>query len=50
MNLDEKLIKIKVENVFKVFGKQIKKVIQMLFSGKNKKEILKVIGLIVGVN
>ncbi|KJD56901.1 glycine betaine/L-proline ABC transporter ATP-binding protein [Bacillus velezensis] len=50
MNLDEKPIKIKVENVSKVFGKQTKKAIQMLSSGKNKKEILKTTGSTVGVN
>ncbi|WP_159353745.1 glycine/proline betaine ABC transporter ATP-binding protein OpuAA [Bacillus velezensis] len=50
MNLDEKPIKIKVENVSKVFGKQTKKAIQMLSSGKNKKEILKATGSTVGVN
>ncbi|WP_436335381.1 glycine/proline betaine ABC transporter ATP-binding protein OpuAA [Bacillus velezensis] len=50
MNLDEKPIKIKVENVSKVFGKQAKKAIQMLSSGKNKKEILKATGSTVGVN
>lgn len=41
---------IKVENVSKVFGKQTKKAIQMLSSGKNKKEILKATGSTVGVN
>ena len=50
MNSDEKPIKIKVENVSKVFGKQTKKAIQMLSSGKNKKEILKATGSTVGVN
>ncbi|MBT2574627.1 glycine/proline betaine ABC transporter ATP-binding protein OpuAA [Bacillus sp. ISL-51] len=50
MNSDEKPIKIKVENVSKVFGKQAKKAIQMLSSGKNKKEILKATGSTVGVN
>ena len=50
MNLDEKPIKIKVENVSKVFGKQTKKAINMLSSGKNKKEILKATGSTVGVN
>ncbi|MDY7906377.1 MULTISPECIES: glycine/proline betaine ABC transporter ATP-binding protein OpuAA [Bacillus] len=50
MNLDEKPIKIKVENVSKVFGKQTKKAIQMLSRGKNKKEILKATGSTVGVN
>lgn len=37
MNSDEKPIKIKVENVSKVFGKQTKKAIQMLSSGKKQK-------------
>ncbi|TWO92344.1 glycine betaine/L-proline ABC transporter ATP-binding protein [Bacillus velezensis] len=50
MSVDEKPIKIKVENVSKVFGKQAKKAIQMLSSGKNKKEILKATGSTVGVN
>ncbi|XRJ15742.1 glycine/proline betaine ABC transporter ATP-binding protein OpuAA [Bacillus velezensis] len=50
MSVDEKPIKIKVENVSKVFGKQTKKAIQMLSSGKNKKEILKATGSTVGVN
>ncbi|WP_424161257.1 glycine/proline betaine ABC transporter ATP-binding protein OpuAA [Bacillus amyloliquefaciens] len=50
MNSDEKPIKIKVENVSKVFGKQTKKAIQMLSNGKNKKEILKATGSTVGVN
>ena len=50
MNSDEKPIKIKVENVSKVVGKQTKKAIQMLSSGKNKKEILKATGSTVGVN
>ncbi|ARW05378.1 glycine/proline betaine ABC transporter ATP-binding protein OpuAA [Bacillus atrophaeus] len=50
MSIDEKPIKIKVEKVSKVFGKQSKKAIQMLDSGKNKKEILKATGSTVGVN
>ncbi|ADP34942.1 glycine betaine/L-proline ABC transporter ATP-binding protein [Bacillus atrophaeus] len=50
MSIDEKPIKIKVEKVSKVFGKQTKKAIQMLDSGKNKKEILKATGSTVGVN
>ncbi|MBD0408477.1 glycine betaine/L-proline ABC transporter ATP-binding protein [Bacillus sp. 1021] len=50
MSVDEKPIKIKVENVSKVFGKQTKKAIQMLSNGKNKKEILKATGSTVGVN
>ncbi|WP_406621301.1 glycine/proline betaine ABC transporter ATP-binding protein OpuAA [Bacillus atrophaeus] len=50
MSIDEKPIKIKVEKVSKVFGKQSKKAIQMLDSGKSKKEILKATGSTVGVN
>ncbi|MCG8397964.1 glycine/proline betaine ABC transporter ATP-binding protein OpuAA [Bacillus atrophaeus] len=50
MSIDEKPIKIKVEKVSKVFGKQTKKAIQMLDSGKSKKEILKATGSTVGVN
>ncbi|MFN2745367.1 glycine/proline betaine ABC transporter ATP-binding protein OpuAA [Bacillus sp. z60-18] len=50
MNLDDKPIKIKVEKVSKVFGKQTKKALQLLAAGKSKKEILKETGATVGVN
>lgn len=50
MSVDEKPIKIKVEKVSKIFGKQTKKAVQMLANGKTKKEILKVTGSTVGVN
>ncbi|MGE9753885.1 glycine/proline betaine ABC transporter ATP-binding protein OpuAA [Bacillus inaquosorum] len=50
MSVDEKLIKIKVEKVSKIFGKQTKKAVQMLANGKTKKEILKATGSTVGVN
>ncbi|MHA6487934.1 glycine/proline betaine ABC transporter ATP-binding protein OpuAA [Bacillus cabrialesii] len=50
MSIDEKNIKIKVDKVSKVFGKQTKKAIQMLAGGKSKKEILKATGSTVGVN
>ncbi|WP_307891986.1 glycine/proline betaine ABC transporter ATP-binding protein OpuAA [Bacillus swezeyi] len=50
MSLDDKSIKIKVEKVSKVFGKQTKKATQLLASGKTKKEILKETGATVGVN
>lgn len=49
MNLDEKPIKIKVENVSKVFGKQTKKPFRCC-PAENKKEILKATGSTVGVN
>ncbi|MBD4684349.1 ATP-binding cassette domain-containing protein, partial [Xanthomonas citri pv. citri] len=45
-----KPIKIKVEQVSKIFGKQTKKAVQMLANGKTKKEILKATGSTVGVN
>ncbi|MCY8799386.1 glycine/proline betaine ABC transporter ATP-binding protein OpuAA [Bacillus spizizenii] len=50
MSVDEKPIKIKVEKVSKIFGKQTKKAVQMLANGKPKKEILKATGSTVGVN
>lgn len=50
MSVDEKPIKIKVEKVSKIFGKQTKKAVQMLADGKTKKEILKATGSTVGVN
>ena len=50
MNSDEKPIKIKVEKVSKVFGKNTKKATQLLADGKTKKEILKETGATVGVN
>ncbi|MDZ5722418.1 glycine/proline betaine ABC transporter ATP-binding protein OpuAA [Bacillus sp. SXabc123] len=50
MSVDEKPIKIKVEKVSKIFGKQTKKAVQMLANGKTKKEILKATGSTVGVN
>ncbi|PJZ01592.1 MULTISPECIES: glycine/proline betaine ABC transporter ATP-binding protein OpuAA [Bacillus] len=50
MSVDERPIKIKVEKVSKIFGKQSKKAAQMLANGKTKKEILKATGSTVGVN
>lgn len=50
MSVDEKPIKIKVEKVSKIYGKQTKKAVQMLANGKTKKEILKATGSTVGVN
>ncbi|WP_276736364.1 glycine/proline betaine ABC transporter ATP-binding protein OpuAA [Bacillus sp. (in: firmicutes)] len=50
MSVDEKPIKIKVEKVSKIFGKQTKKAVQMLANGKTKREILKATGSTVGVN
>ncbi|MCO4852080.1 glycine/proline betaine ABC transporter ATP-binding protein OpuAA [Bacillus vallismortis] len=50
MSVDERPIKIKVEKVSKIFGKQTKKAAQMLANGKTKKEILKATGSTVGVN
>ncbi|MGQ9010434.1 glycine/proline betaine ABC transporter ATP-binding protein OpuAA [Bacillus stercoris] len=50
MSVDEKPIKIKVEKVSKIFGKQTKKAVQLLANGKSKKEILKATGSTVGVN
>ncbi|WP_449539548.1 glycine betaine/L-proline ABC transporter ATP-binding protein ProV [Ferdinandcohnia sp. Marseille-Q9671] len=46
----EKQIKIKVNNVTKIFGRQHKKAIQLLKEGKSKHEILKSTGSTVGVN
>ncbi|MFS0861773.1 quaternary amine ABC transporter ATP-binding protein [Fredinandcohnia sp. 179-A 10B2 NHS] len=47
---NEKQIKIKAEGVTKIFGRQQKKVIQLLKEGKSKQEILKSTGATVGVN
>lgn len=38
MSVDEKPIKIKVEKVSKIFGKQTKKAVQMLANGKTKRD------------
>lgn len=43
-------IKIKVDNVTKIFGKNVKQALQKLESGKSKSEILKETGCTVGVN
>lgn len=43
-------IKIKVENLYKVFGKNTKEALKMLEEGKDKKEILGKTGSAVGVN
>ncbi|MFJ5965736.1 MULTISPECIES: glycine/proline betaine ABC transporter ATP-binding protein OpuAA [unclassified Bacillus (in: firmicutes)] len=50
MNSEEKNIKIKINNVSKIFGKNAKKASQMLEQGKTKREILKETGATVGVN
>ena len=50
MSVEDKNIKIKVNKVSKIFGKQTKKAAQMLANGKTKKEILKATGATVGVN
>ncbi|BBP86906.1 hypothetical protein BsIDN1_05240 [Bacillus safensis] len=41
MNSEERNIKIKINNVSKIFGKNAKKASQMLEKGKKKREILK---------
>jgi glycine betaine/proline transport system ATP-binding protein len=49
--MDEKnTIKIKVEQVTKIFGKNTKQAIQQLSNGKSKQEILQSTGCTVGVN
>ncbi|EMI14026.1 glycine betaine abc transporter atp-binding protein [Bacillus stratosphericus LAMA 585] len=50
MNSEERKIKIKINNVSKIFGKNAKKASQMLEKGKTKREILKETGATVGVN
>ncbi|MGM0968256.1 MAG: glycine/proline betaine ABC transporter ATP-binding protein OpuAA [Bacillota bacterium] len=50
MNSEERNIKIKINNVSKIFGKNAKKATQMLEKGKTKREILKETGATVGVN
>ncbi|KKB73688.1 MULTISPECIES: glycine/proline betaine ABC transporter ATP-binding protein OpuAA [Bacillus] len=50
MSVEDKNIKIKVNKVSKIFGKQTKRAAQMLANGKTKKEILKATGATVGVN
>lgn len=50
MNSEERNIKIKINNVSKIFGKNAKKASQMLEKGKTKREILKETGATVGVN
>ena len=47
---NEEQIKIKVNNVTKVFGKNPKKALQLLKQGKTKQEILQQTGSTVGVN
>lgn len=42
--------KVKAENIFRVFGKEPKRALQMLETGKSKAEILEESGLTVGVN
>lgn len=44
MNSEERTIKIKINNVSKIFGKNAKKASQMLGKGKTKREILKETG------
>jgi glycine betaine/proline transport system ATP-binding protein len=48
--MSERKIKIKVNNVTKVFGKHPKKALQILNDGKDKKEILEKTKMTVGVN
>ncbi|CAG9606369.1 glycine betaine/L-proline ABC transporter ATP-binding protein ProV [Pseudoneobacillus rhizosphaerae] len=48
--MDEKTIKIKVEQVTKIFGKNTKQALQQLSNGKSKQEILQNTGCTVGVN
>jgi glycine betaine/proline transport system ATP-binding protein len=49
--MDEKnIIKIKVEQVTKIFGKNTKQALQQLSNGKSKQEILQNTGCTVGVN
>ncbi|MFP3419690.1 glycine betaine/L-proline ABC transporter ATP-binding protein [Bacillus sp. SIMBA_154] len=50
MNSEERNIKIKINNVSKIFGKNAKKASQMLEQGKTKRDILKETGATVGVN
>lgn len=50
MNSEERKIKIKINNVSKIFGKNAKKASQMLEKGKSKRDILKETGATVGVN
>ncbi|QDZ96042.1 quaternary amine ABC transporter ATP-binding protein [Bacillus altitudinis] len=50
MNSEERKIKIKINNVSKIFGKNAKKASQMLEKGKTKRDILKETGATVGVN
>lgn len=42
--------KIKVEDLSKIFGKQVKRALPLLAEGKSKREILKETGCTVGVN
>ncbi|WP_017754798.1 quaternary amine ABC transporter ATP-binding protein [Calidifontibacillus oryziterrae] len=46
----ERKIKLKVQSVTKIFGKNSKKALQLLKEGKSKSEILKMTGSTVGVN
>ncbi|KAA9030628.1 glycine betaine/L-proline ABC transporter ATP-binding protein ProV [Niallia endozanthoxylica] len=48
--MEENLIKIKVSDVTKVFGKSTKKALQLIKEGKSKEQILKETGSTVGVN
>jgi glycine betaine/proline transport system ATP-binding protein len=48
--MSDKNIKIKVNNITKVFGKNPKKALQLLDEGKSKKEILEKTNTTVGVN
>lgn len=50
MNSEERNIKIKINNVSKIFGKMLKKHLKCLKKGKQKREILKETGATVGVN
>ncbi len=43
-------VKIKVQDVTKIFGKNPKKGVQLLSDGKSKSDILKETGMTVGVN
>ncbi|MDT8861930.1 glycine betaine/L-proline ABC transporter ATP-binding protein ProV [Alkalihalobacillus sp. MEB130] len=48
--MNEKTVKINVDNVTKIFGKNVKQALNQLQTGKSKTEILKNTGCTVGVN
>lgn len=49
MSSDERNVKIKVNNITKIFGRNTKRALQLLDEGKSKNEILKECGATVGV-